>query len=616
MEKNFLLGISCFYHDSAAALVSDNGEILAAAQEERFSRKKNDSRFPFCALDYCLKVSKEKGVKVSAYVYYEKPVRVFMRLLETYFTTAPRGISSFLPVIRNWITDKLFTKQKLIENISLIDSDFNKDCLFFSEHHFSHASSAFYPSPFADSAILCMDAVGEWATTSAWMGEKNLIRPIWEIEFPHSIGMLYSAFTYYCGFKVNSGEYKLMGLAPYGDPIYKSLILKNLIFLKEDGSFSLNMKYFKFHRGFSMISKDFIKLFGKLPRSEDQEITQFYMNVAASVQCITELIVLKMVRNLQLITKSKKLCLAGGVALNCVINGKIIDETGFEEIWIQPASGDSGNALGSALAYIYNANEVERIVKKDDSMNSSYLGPDFTDESIKNYLDSLSVKYKYFSNDNLCLQTAKYLADGKIVGWFQGRMEYGPRALGNRSILGDPRIENMQKKMNLKIKHRESFRPFAPAVLDKYKDEYFGLNVESPYMLITKKINSCYLVKKESGIPTKKSVGFSKLEEVRSIIPAVTHVDNSCRVQTVSKNRNAIFNQLIESFYSLTGCPALINTSFNIRGEPIVCSPEDALRCFLFSDFDLLVINNYMIKKNDVSKVLIDKFERQVVTDD
>ncbi len=591
-----IIGISCFFHDSAAALLSEQGEILAAAQEERFSRLKHDSRFPICSIDYCLKIASQKGEEITAYIYYEKPVRVFMRLLETYFNTAPRGFSSFLPAMQSWINEKLFTKNNLISEISKLDENFTDDKLNFSDHHLSHAAAAFYPSPYKSAAVLCMDAVGEWATTSAWLGNQTSLKQLWEIEFPHSIGMLYSAFTYYCGFKVNSGEYKLMGLAPYGDAKYKELILKNLIDLKEDGSFKLNMRYFKYHRGLRMISRDFIRLFNNKPRNPEEPITQFYMDIAASIQSVTEEVVIKIATNLQKQTGQDKLCLAGGVALNCVANGKLLDQSGFDHIWIQPASGDSGSAVGSALVYIYNNSKRKRRLSKEDTMSSAYLGPEFSNEQIKDYLDQLHVSYEEFSNERLCNETANYLSNGKIVGWFQGRMEYGPRALGNRSILGDPRIVDMQKRMNLKIKNRESFRPFAPAILDDFKKEYFNLNIESPYMLLTRKLTKEHLV--EINENDKSLIGIDRVNQVRSNLPAITHIDNSCRVQTVSKLRNPLFYELLTAFHNLTNSPVLINTSFNVRGEPIVCTPEDALRCFTFTDIDVLVLGKFLINKS------------------
>ncbi len=608
-----IIGISCFYHDSAAALISDEGEIIACVQEERFSRKKFDSRFPFCSLDYCLRVAKEKDIQVHSYVYYEKPIRVFMRLLETYFNTAPRGISSFIPSMQTWIGNKLFTRQNLIKEISIIDKEFKEENLFFSEHHLSHAASAFYPSPFKKSLVLCLDAVGEWATTTAWIGEDNKLKPLWEIDFPHSIGLLYSSFTYYCGFKVNSGEYKLMGLAPYGEPIYKDKIMQNLISINNDGSYKLKMKYFKYHRGLRMISSAFIKLFGKRPRSPDEEITEFYMDIAASIQSATEEIILKITSNLYEKYKVDNLCLAGGVALNCVANGKIIDQDKFKNIWIQPAAGDSGGALGAALTVLYSKTGTERKIKEEDTMKAALLGPSFSNKKIQEYLNFLEVPYQFYEDDLLYKETAKYLSEGKVVGWFQGRMEYGPRALGNRSILGDPRILDMQKTMNLKIKNRESFRPFAPAVLDSHKKDLFEINYDSPYMLLTRKLSKKYL---KTLNPNDNHFGINKVNQIRSVFPAITHIDNSCRVQTVSAKKNKKFHTLLEEFYKITSCPVLINTSFNVRGEPIVCTPEDATRCFVHTSMDILVLGSCIIRKDSISEDIKSKFLLREFADD
>ena len=608
-----VIGISCFYHDSAAALVSDDGEILAAAQEERFTRKKHDSRFPHCALNYCLSVAKERNEFVEAYVYYEKPIRIFMRLLETYFTTAPRGLSSFLPAMKSWMTKKLFTRDEIIDEILLIDENFSEENLFFEEHHHSHASSAYYPSPFNEAVILCLDAVGEWVTTSAWEAKNSDIQPIWEINFPHSIGMLYSSFTYYCGFKVNSGEYKLMGLAPYGEPRFTKIITNNLIDIKEDGSFKLNMKYFKFHRGLRMVSSKFIKLFGEKPRDPSAEITQFHMDVAASIQKVTEEIILKIAKELKRKTGKKNLCLAGGVALNCVANGKVLEDAGFENIWVQPAAGDAGNALGCALAFIYNYKKKYRNINPLDSMKSAYLGPQFSDKKIEEFLSDLGIKFQKFNHNQLSKITAQKLSEGSVVGWFQGRMEYGPRALGNRSILGDPRNLQMQKNMNLKIKKRESFRPFAPSIIDGFQDEYFKINQESQYMLITRQLNEKFLLEINKK---QNNFGLNKVNQIRSKLPAITHIDNSCRVQTVKKERNPKFHKLLSDFYDLTGCPVLINTSFNVRGEPIVCTPEDAFRCFAFTNIDYLVLGSFLVKKDEIPSEISSKFNKPILIND
>ncbi len=608
-----IIGISCFYHDSAAALISKSGEVLAAAQEERFSRRKYDERFPFCSIDYCLKVAKEHQEDISAYVYYEKPIRVFMRLLETYFNTAPRGISSFIPSMQTWVGEKLFTRENLVERISRLDEDFSEDKLYFSEHHLSHAASAFFPSPFKEAIVLCMDAVGEWATTSAWMGKGNELQQIWEINFPHSIGLLYSSFTYFCGFKVNSGEYKLMGLAPYGKPIYKDKILNNLINIKEDGSFKLNMKYFKYHRGLRMISSKFIKLFGHKPREPEEVITQFYMDIAASIQSATESIILKITSNLKQSYDIDNLCLAGGVALNCVANGKIIDQNCFQNLWIQPAAGDAGGALGCALAHLYTNEKSTRELYKYDQMKSTYLGPEFSENQIKNYLEDLKLPYEYLDDNQLSTKVANLLSKGKVVGWFQGRMEYGPRALGNRSILGDPRVIDMQKKMNIKIKNRESFRPFAPAILNGHQNEYFNLKDESPYMLITRSLSDQFLKEVNDNEELR---GIEKVNQIRSELPAITHIDNSCRVQTVSEERNPKFYSLINEFYQLTNCPLLINTSYNVRGEPIVCTPEDALRCFVNTEIDILALGSFLITKEALPQNINSKFLKLNLIDD
>ena len=588
-----VIGISCFYHDSAAAVISKSGEILAAASEERFTRKKYDSRLPVCALNYCIKTAKENGENIEGYVYYEKPLWVFLRLLETYFSTAPRGFSSFLPSMKTWINTKLFTKSNLISDIKKLDNNFKEEQLYFSEHHLSHAGSAFYPSNFKKAAILCIDAVGEAVTTSAWIGNNENIEPLWEINFPDSIGMLYSAFTYYCGFKVNSGEYKLMGLAPYGEPIYKELILDKIIDIMEDGSYKLNMRYFKYHRGLRMISSEFIKLFKHKPRTPEDKITKFYMDIASSIQEVTEEVIIKIVNNLQKTTKLENICFSGGVALNCVINGKILDKTNFKKIWIQPAAGDAGSSLGAALTYRHLHLKKNRIVKENDSMFSGYLGPRYTTKEIESFLKEYKIPYSEFNDIDLCEKTSKYISNGMIIGWFQGRMEFGPRALGNRSIIGDPRIRDMQKRMNLKIKYRESFRPFAPIVLEEHMEEYFNVKNESPYMLITKKLNDKFLYKDR-----KESEGLDKVNDIRSSLPAITHIDNSCRVQTVNEKRNPKLYCLLNSFKSLTNCPVLINTSFNVRGEPIVCTPEDAFKCFINTEIDILVLENFIIEKS------------------
>ena len=598
--KRYILGISCFYHDSAAALIC-NGHILSAVQEERFSRKKHDSSFPKNAILYCLESNKISLNDISSIIYYEKPLLTFERLLETYLATAPRGFRSFTAAMQVWIKEKLFLKSALKKQFQLIQSKFEnkKDTkipeLLFSEHHLSHASAAFYPSPFKKSAILCMDGVGEWATTTAWLGSGKSIKPLWEINFPHSLGLLYSAFTYFCGFKVNSGEYKLMGLAPYGEPKYVNKIKNNLIDIKDDGTFRLDMSYFKYHRGLRMTGKRFHNLFGRKPRKSESDLTQFDMDLAASIQVVTEEIVLKIARNLKKETGVKNLCLAGGVALNCVANGKLIKEKIFENIWIQPASGDAGSALGAALYAFYSYKDNERKVEKGDSMRGSLLGSSFTNQEIINYLEKINANFEKIDDNKLFDKVAGFLEDGKVIGWFDGAMEFGPRSLGNRSIIGDPRNTQMQSIMNLKIKYRESFRPFAPAVLEEDFREVFDIDCKSPYMLLVAPIKKelCLKMNKRD----KNLFGIEKLNIPRSTLPAVTHVDYSARVQTVSKSTNPRFHKLISSFKSKTGCSTIVNTSFNVRGEPIVCTPEDAYRCFMRTEMDVLVLQNQILLK-------------------
>ena len=609
-----IVGISCFYHDSAAAIISEKGEILAAAQEERFTRLKHDSRFPSSALEYCLKIAEENREEITAYVYYEKPIRVFMRLLETYFRTAPRGFSSFYPAIQSWTKEKIFTKDNLVNYIKVVDDQFKEDMLYMSEHHLSHACSAFYPSPYYESAILCMDAVGEWATTSAWIGKGRSIKPLWEINFPDSLGMLYSAFTYYCGFKVNSGEYKLMGLAPYGEPKYKNIIMEKIIKVKEDGSFKLNMKYFKYDRGLRMISNQFIKLFKQPPRLPEEKISTFYIDIASSIQSALEEIVLKIAKHLKKISQQDNLCLSGGVALNCVSNSKLLDESGFKQIWIQPASGDAGSALGAAFAYLHLEGKVNREISATDKMKSAYLGPEFTRDQIKTYLDNLDITSTEYDDDEICRLTSDDLVNGKIIAWFQGRMEYGPRSLGNRAILGDARISDMQKVMNIRIKNRESFRPFAPIILNGFQKEYYDVTHELPYMLFTRYLNNKFLVNSEKL--ENHALGTDKVDQIRSVVPAVTHVDNSSRVQTISKHRNPLLFKLMTEFYKTTNCPILINTSFNVRGEPVVCTPGDAISCFVRADIDVLVLGSFRIEKNDLPAKIKDNILTPILIND
>ncbi len=607
--NKFILGISCFYHDSAAVLLRD-GEIIKAVQEERFSRKKHDSRFPKNAILYCLQSENIDLRNIENIVYYEKPLLTFERLLETYLGTAPRGGRSFVSAMQVWLKEKLFLKsvlkkelykvQKLISNQSKIDLP----QLLFAEHHQSHAAAAFFPSPFDEAIILCMDGVGEWATTSTWIGKNNVIKPIWEISFPHSLGLLYSAFTFYCGFKVNSGEYKLMGLAPYGEAKYVEKIKNHLIDIKEDGTFKLDISYFKYHRGFRMTSNKFHKLFGASPRKKESKITQFHMDLAASIQKVTEEIVIKIARSLKRESGLNKLCLAGGVALNCVANGKLVKEKIFDEIWIQPASGDAGSALGAALLGWYEHLNKSRKVDKNDSMKGTYLGCEFSNSDIINYLNKIKAPFQTLDDQKLFDLAAEMLDKGKVIGWFNGPMEFGPRALGGRSIIGDPRNSKMQSTMNLKIKYRESFRPFAPSVLEEDLLNQFELNVKSPYMLLVAPVkkNICKPMDKSQ----KKLFGIEKLNIQRSTIPAITHIDYSARIQTVSKKTNPRYYNLINAFKKRTGCPSIVNTSFNVRGEPIVCTPEDAYRCFMRTEMDVLIMENQLLFKDEQPKIKVD----------
>ena len=594
-----ILGISAYYHDSAAALVK-SGNIIAAAQEERFTRKKHDARFPKNAIAYALEEAKLSLRRLDYIVFYEKPLITFERLLETYIAYAPQGFYSFVSAMTVWLKEKLYLKTILKKELAKLDNCKVNQLppLLFTEHHQSHVASAFFPSPFENAAILCLDAVGEWATTSLWLGESNQITPRWELQFPHSLGLLYSAFTYYTGFKVNSGEYKLMGLAPYGEPRYFNLILDNLIDIKADGSFRLNMSYFNYATGLKMISNKFSNLFGQPPRKAENKITQHEMDIAASIQKVTEEVILRLANTAYQELKTENLCLAGGVALNCVANGRISREGKFKNIWIQPAAGDAGGAIGAALAVWYQYLGNRRHTGTSDMMQGSYLGPQFDDNEIRKYFDDIKAKYDYFTEDgDLLSEVALILSKGYVVGWFQGRMEFGPRALGNRSILGDPRNRDMQSIMNLKIKYRESFRPFAPSVLTEKASEYFELEESSDYMLLVAKVKEELHISEQEK--TKNLFGIDKLKAIRSTIPAVTHVDYSARVQTVNPTNNYRYYNLIKQFEALTGCGVLINTSFNVRGEPIVCTPEDAYRCFMRTEMDYLIINNYILKKVD-----------------
>ena len=597
----YILGISCFYHDSAASLLKD-GEIVTAVQEERFSRKKHDSRFPVNAIKYCLS---REGIDVSdlsSIIYYEKPLLTFERLLETYIDCAPRGIRSFVAAMQVWVKEKLFLKSEIRKLFGEIQNELNPEKIIapnflFSEHHLSHAAAAFYPSPFEESIILCMDGVGEWATTSAWIGKGNKIKPLYQISFPHSLGLLYSAFTYYCGFKVNSGEYKLMGLAPYGVPKYANLIKEKLIDIKDDGTFRLDISYFKFHRGFRMTSRKFHKLFSSPPRGRESEINQFHMDLAASIQKVTEEIVLKLAKSLRKETGIENICLSGGVALNCVANGKLIKNKIFKDIWIQPASGDAGSSLGAALQAWYQHYDQSRKVNVADSMRGTYLGCNYTNKEIIESLDKMNAKYHQLEDKNLFKQIATLLDEGKVIGWFNGPMEFGPRALGGRSIIGDPRNIEMQSIMNLKIKYRESFRPFAPSILEEDVSDQFEIEQKSPYMLLVAPVKK-ELCKKMSD-SENNLFGIEKLNIPRSSIPAVTHIDYSARIQTVSSKTNPRYYNLIKAFKEKTGCSSIVNTSFNVRGEPIVCSPEDAYRCFMRTEMDILVLQNQLLFKNE-----------------
>jgi carbamoyltransferase len=593
-----VLGISAYYHDSAAALVKD-GVVLAAAQEERFTRKKHDPGFPVHAVKWCLEGAGVKASDVDYVAFYDKPFLKFERLLETYLAFAPRGFTSFRMAMPVWIGEKLFQKDMLRKELKAIDESLGvQEKLLFAEHHFSHAASAFYPSPFEDAAVLTMDGVGEWATTSAGVGRGNNLSIEKEIHFPHSLGLLYSAFTYYTGFKVNSGEYKLMGLAPYGEPKYAQVILDHLIDIKEDGSFRLNLDYFDYCTGLRMTNAQFDALFDGPARGPDELLTQRHMDLAASIQAVTEDVVLRLTRALAAETKMKKLCLAGGVALNCVANGIVLRDARFDEIWIQPAAGDAGGALGAALATCHHQNAIPRAFSNAlDGMRGAYLGPSFTQSEIERQLTEAGAKFTVLPEDRLLDATAQALANGKAVGWFQGRMEFGPRALGARSILGDARSPVMQKLLNLKVKYRESFRPFAPSVLREDVADWFEMDADSPYMLLVAPVKQSR--QRTMSEDQQKLFGIDKLNVSRSDIPAVTHVDYSARIQTVHADTNPRYHALISSFKKLTGCPVLVNTSFNVRGEPIVCSPRDAFSCFMGTEIEMLVIGDCVLHKED-----------------
>jgi carbamoyltransferase len=606
---SFILGLSCFYHDSAACLIQ-NGEIIAAAQEERFTRKKHDSSFPTNSIKFALNIAKIGLQDVEAIVFYEKPFLKFERILETSIAFAPNGFKQFCMSMPLWIKEKLFQKDLIFNELKKIDSNFqNIKKIKFSEHHISHAASAFYPSPFKEALIITSDGVGEWTTFSVAIGKNEKIEIIKEINFPHSLGLLYSAFTYYLGFKVNSGEYKVMGLAPYGQPKYADLIFDNLVDMKSDGSFKLNMKYFNYPTGLTMTNPKFAKLFKREKRESEEELENFHMDIAASIQLVIERIMLEIVKNLKQEFNIKNLCMAGGVALNCVANGKIEKEKIFEKIWIQPASGDAGCSLGAALAYWHLELNKERTVSDSDKMKGSFLGPNFDKEFIKKELDILGANYTYLEDDKLFSLVSNALSEKKAIGWFQGRAEFGPRALGARSIIADPRDFEMQKNLNLKIKFRESFRPFAPAILREDLNDYFELDIDSPYMLFVSNVKGKYKLKSNAD----NKFGLDKLYEKKSVLPAITHVDYSARIQTVHKNTNERFYKLLEAFKEKTGCPILVNTSFNVRGEPIVNSPKDAFQCFMGTGLDLLIIENFVLEKAHQKQEFIkdykDKYE-------
>jgi carbamoyltransferase len=598
-----VLGISAFYHDSAAALVED-GRVVAGAQEERFTRKKFDASYPKHAISYCLREGGIKLKDVDFVVFYDKPFIKFERLLETYLTLSPRGFPSFRMALPLWLREKLFQKSLLAGELKAIEPNFDwYNRLRFCEHHLSHAASAFYPSPFDKAVVLTLDGVGEWATTAAAIGDGNNLAIHKEIHFPHSLGLLYSAFTYYTGFKVNSGEYKLMGLAPYGTPKYEKIIRDNLIDLKPDGSFRLNLDYFNYCTGLTMTNRRFDALFGGPPRNPETWLEQKHMDIAASIQAVLEDAVLRLTRSLADETGMHNLCLAGGVALNCVANGKVLLDGRFRNIWVQPAAGDAGGALGAALA-VHHIHEGQKraLPNAIDGMQGAYLGPEFDQDDIDKRLTAVGARFSTVPRDNMLDTTAKALADGEAIGWFQGRMEFGPRALGNRSILGDPRSPTMQKTLNLKVKYRESFRPFAPSVLREEVANWFDLNVDSPYMLMVAPVAQPHV--RDMSPEEQALFGIDKLNVVRSSIPAVTHVDYSARVQTVHRETNAVYHELISRFHRLTGCPVVINTSFNIRSEPIVCTPEDAFRCFMGTELDLLVVGNSILRKQDQDPTL------------
>jgi carbamoyltransferase len=604
-----ILGISAFYHDSAAALIED-GVVVAAAQEERFTRKKHDSEFPRNAIRYCLSAAGNSLDNVDYIAFYDKPLLKFERLLETYLSFAPRGFKSFGMAMPVWLREKLFLKDLITKSLRSLGTKKDVvDRLLFSEHHLSHAASAFFPSPFDNAAVLTMDGVGEWATTSLAAGLGNRLEIEREIHFPHSLGLLYSAFTYYTGFKVNSGEYKVMGLAPYGEPKYASLILEHLIDVKPDGSFHLNLDYFDYCTGLTMTNARFDELFGGPPRDKDALLTQREMDLAASIQSVTETVVVRLTRSIAEATGAKNLCLAGGVALNCVANGKVLRDAKFQDLWIQPAAGDAGGALGAALVAYHLHRGQPRVALNgaDDGMKGAFLGPSYSQQECESRLKAVGAKFSVISDETMIEACARALADGKALGWFQGRMEFGPRALGGRSILGDARSPTMQSVLNLKVKYRESFRPFAPAVLRERVADWFEMDYDSPYMLLVADVVQSR--RKAMNAKQQALFGIEKLNIPRSDIPAVTHVDYSARIQTVHRDTNPRYHALISRFEQLTGCPVIVNTSFNVRGEPIVCTPEDAFRCFMGTEIDILAIGNCLLDKAPQNVALKKKYE-------
>ena len=609
----YVLGMSAFYHDSAAALLRD-GAIVAAAQEERFTRRKHDPRFPENAIAYCLA---EAGIDLAAVehvVFYDKPFLKFERLLETYLASVPRGFNSFRKAMPVWLREKLFLKDVLIKQCRAFEKGFSGNRLMFAEHHFSHAASAFYPSPFEEALVLTLDGVGEWATTTVAIGKGRDLKIVKELHFPHSLGLLYSAFTYYTGFKVNSGEYKVMGLAPYGRPVFKDLILEHIVDLKDDGSFRMDQRYFDYAAGLRMTNDAFAELFGQPPRQPEIEpLTQFHMDIAASVQAVTEEIVLRMTRSLAREYGIPNLCMAGGVALNCVANGKILRDGAFRDLWVQPAAGDAGGALGGALAVWHQELGHPRTVAPKDAMQGAYLGPGYDDTAIRAELEAAGAKVNSLSEEDMIDRTAAALAEGKAVGWFQGRMEFGPRALGARSILGDPRSETMQKLLNLKVKFRESFRPFAPSVLREHVADYFEMDYDSPYMLLVADVQP--ELRRQMTEAEEQLFGIDKLNIKRSTIPAVTHVDYSARIQTVHEDTNPLYHALLSRFQALTGCPVVVNTSFNVRGEPIVNTPADAFRCFMGTDIEVLAIGNFLLLKEEQDPALAENYETKYELD-